>query len=80
VDGNPIANLVLHITQLHCPVDANTITERIGNISEVYTKKMLFNEPKALHLLLDKLTHSVIAYLNQQILSGADSVQSVSAI
>jgi uroporphyrinogen decarboxylase len=38
------------------------------------TKKMLFNEPKALHLLLDKLAHSVIAYLNQQILSGADSV------
>jgi uroporphyrinogen-III decarboxylase len=28
--------LVLHITQLHCPVDANTITERIGNISEVF--------------------------------------------
>jgi hypothetical protein len=22
--------------QLHCPVDANTITERIGNISEVF--------------------------------------------
>ncbi len=38
------------------------------------TKKMLFNNPDALHLLLNKLTHSVIAYLNQQILSGADSV------
>lgn len=38
------------------------------------TKKMLFNEPKTLHLLLDKLANSVIAYLNQQILSGADSV------
>jgi uroporphyrinogen decarboxylase len=38
------------------------------------TKKMLFNEPKALNLLLDKLADSVIAYLNQQILSGADSV------
>ncbi len=38
------------------------------------TKKMLFNEPKALHLLLDKLADSVIVYLNQQILSGADSV------
>ncbi len=38
------------------------------------TKKMLFNEPKTLHLLLGKLANSVIAYLNQQILSGADSV------
>jgi hypothetical protein len=36
LNGNPIANLVLHITQLHCPVNANTITERIGNISEVF--------------------------------------------
>ncbi len=38
------------------------------------TKAMLFNEPKALHLLLSKLADSVIYYLNQQILSGADSV------
>ena len=37
-------------------------------------KRMLFNNPSALHLLLDKLVQSVIAYLNQQILSGADSV------
>jgi uroporphyrinogen decarboxylase len=38
------------------------------------TKKMLFNDPKMLHLLLDKLADSVIAYLDQQILSGADSI------
>ena len=38
------------------------------------TKKMLFNEPQTLHLLLDKLADSVINYLNQQILSGADSL------
>jgi uroporphyrinogen decarboxylase len=38
------------------------------------TKRLLFNDPDALHLLLDKLAQSVIAYLNQQILSGADSV------
>lgn len=37
-------------------------------------KKMLFNNPQALHLLLDKLADNVIAYLNQQILSGADSI------
>ncbi len=47
-----------------------------GSSSKTFanTKKMLFNQPKSLHLLLDKLAHSVIAYLNQQILSGADSV------
>lgn len=38
------------------------------------TKALLFNEPKTLHLLLDKLADSVIAYLNQQVLSGADSL------
>ncbi|BAS68487.1 uroporphyrinogen decarboxylase [Bathymodiolus septemdierum thioautotrophic gill symbiont] len=38
------------------------------------TKRMLFNEPQALHLLLDKLADSVIGYLNQQVLSGADSL------
>ena len=38
------------------------------------TKAMLFNEPKMLHLLLDKLADSVIAYLDQQVQSGADSL------
>jgi uroporphyrinogen decarboxylase len=38
------------------------------------TKRMLFNDPQMLHLLLDKLADSVIAYLNQQVLSGADSL------
>jgi uroporphyrinogen decarboxylase len=38
------------------------------------TKAMLFNDPKMLHLLLDKLADSVIAYLDQQVLSGADSL------
>ena len=38
------------------------------------TKAMLFNDPKMLHLLLDKLADSVIAYLDQQVLSGVDSL------
>ena len=38
------------------------------------TKALLFNEPQTLHLLLDKLADSVIAYLNQQVISGADSL------
>ena len=37
-------------------------------------KSMLFNDPKILHLLLDKLADNVIAYLDQQVLSGADSL------
>ena len=37
-------------------------------------KAMLFNDQKTLHLLLDKLADSVIAYLDQQVLSGADSL------
>jgi uroporphyrinogen decarboxylase len=38
------------------------------------TKAMLFNEPQMLHLLLDKLASSVVAYLDQQVQSGADSL------
>lgn len=37
-------------------------------------KKMLYCEPKALHLLLEKLAHSVALYLNAQIEAGAQSV------
>jgi len=38
------------------------------------TKAMLYNDPKILHLLLDKLANSVIAYLDQQVISGVDSL------
>jgi uroporphyrinogen decarboxylase len=38
------------------------------------SKKMLFNEPESMHLLLRKLADSVVNYLNQQVLSGADSL------
>ncbi|WP_088331258.1 uroporphyrinogen decarboxylase [Lacimicrobium sp. SS2-24] len=37
-------------------------------------KKMAFAEPRALHLLLDKLADAVILYLNAQIAAGAQSV------
>jgi len=37
-------------------------------------KGMLFEQPKAMHQLLDKLAQSVIAYLNAQIESGAQAV------
>jgi uroporphyrinogen decarboxylase len=37
-------------------------------------KKMMFTDPQALHLLLDKLADSVITYLNAQISAGAQSL------
>ena len=39
------------------------------------TKAMLYDNPQALHALLDKLAQSVTAYLNGQILAGAQAVQ-----
>ena len=38
-------------------------------------KRMLYAQPDVLHALLDKLALSVIDYLNQQILAGAQAVQ-----
>jgi len=38
-------------------------------------KRMLYAQPEVLHALLDKLADSVIDYLNQQILAGAQAVQ-----
>ncbi len=47
-----------------------------GGSSKAFTKikKMAFADPKALHLLLDKLADSVTLYLNAQIAAGAQSV------
>lgn len=47
-----------------------------GGSSKAFTKikKMMYAEPQTLHLLLDKLADSVIAYLNAQIQAGAQSV------
>lgn len=39
------------------------------------SKAMLYDNPQAMHALLDKLTQSVISYLNGQILAGAQAVQ-----
>ncbi len=39
------------------------------------SKAMLYESPQAMHLLLDKLADSVIAYLNGQIMAGAQAVQ-----
>lgn len=47
-----------------------------GGSSKAFTKikKMMYEDPNALHLLLDKLADSVILYLNAQIRAGAQSI------
>lgn len=39
------------------------------------TKRMMYEQPEVLHLLLDKLAASVTEYLNAQIAAGAQAVQ-----
>jgi uroporphyrinogen decarboxylase len=38
-------------------------------------KQLMYSTPEVMHALLDKLAQSVIVYLNEQILSGAQAVQ-----
>ena len=47
-----------------------------GGASKEYglVKGLLFDQPEALHLLLDKLAQAVTAYLNAQIAAGAQAV------
>lgn len=47
-----------------------------GGSSKQFTKikQMMYTDPKVLHGLLDKLTTSVIQYVNAQIAAGADSI------
>ena len=47
-----------------------------GGPSKNYSiiKKMLYDEPQTMHLLLQKLTDSIILYLNAQIAAGADAI------
>jgi|DewCreStandDraft_5_1066085.scaffolds.fasta_scaffold01380_9 uroporphyrinogen decarboxylase len=39
------------------------------------TKGLMYRDPEAWHVLMDKLTHATLLYLNRQIDSGADAVQ-----
>lgn len=38
-------------------------------------KALMYNNPQAMHMLLDKLAQSVTSYLNAQILAGAQAIQ-----
>jgi uroporphyrinogen decarboxylase len=46
-----------------------------GSRNYIETKTMMYREPASFHLLMEKLTSMVIAYLNAQIKHGAQAVQ-----
>lgn len=57
---------------LRQPVDPATYMVEGGSSKDFRkTKAMAYDNPQALHLLLDKLAQSVTSYLNGQILAGA---------
>jgi uroporphyrinogen decarboxylase len=49
--------------------------EGSGSKSFRYAKELMFDHPAQMHKLLEKLTTSIIAYLNAQIEAGAQAVQ-----
>lgn len=53
---------------------ATYMVEGAGTKEFAHVKRMLFDEPKVMHQLLDVLARSVTAYLNAQIAAGAQAV------
>jgi len=49
--------------------------EGAGSRNYAWIKRMMYNEPQAFHMLMDKLTETLIDYLKHQITAGADIVQ-----
>jgi len=54
---------------------ATYMVEGGGSKNYSQIKAMMYNDPEALHLLLDKLADAVAAYLNAQIANGVQAVQ-----
>jgi uroporphyrinogen decarboxylase len=54
---------------------ATYMVEGGGSKTFLHTKKMMFQHPGLFHLLMDKITLSVAAYLSSQIRAGAQAVQ-----
>lgn len=54
---------------------ASYIIEGGGSRNYIYTKTMMYSDPNAWHLLMNKLVDMIIAYLNAQIRAGAQAVQ-----
>lgn len=53
---------------------ATYMIEGEGSKTYVHSKKMLYSNPKLLHLLLDRITQDLIGYLKSQIKAGANAV------
>jgi uroporphyrinogen decarboxylase len=54
---------------------ASYIIEGGGSRNYLFTKSMMYREPDTWHLLMEKLTDMVIAYLGDQIRAGVQAVQ-----
>src|SRR5210317_918380 len=54
---------------------ATYMVEGSGSKDFRLAKQFLYDNPEAMHLLLEKLADAVISYLNAQILAGAQAVQ-----
>ncbi|MCR4288182.1 MAG: uroporphyrinogen decarboxylase [Deltaproteobacteria bacterium] len=54
---------------------ASYIIEGEGSRSYIHTKGLMYKEPEAWKLLMDKITESLSLYLNAQIDAGAEAVQ-----
>lgn len=54
---------------------ATYMIEGSGSKDFRHAKSFMFNQPEAMHLLLDKLARAVTNYLNAQIAAGAQAVQ-----
>ena len=54
---------------------ASYVIEGGGSRSYLHTKKLMYCEPEAWHTLMRRLTGAVTAYLNAQIVAGAQAVQ-----
>ncbi|MDH5632441.1 MAG: uroporphyrinogen decarboxylase [Gammaproteobacteria bacterium] len=53
---------------------ATYMVEGSGSKDFAQVKRMLFDEPRLMHALLDKLAQSVTSYLNAQVAAGAQAV------
>src|SRR5258708_807785 len=54
---------------------ASYLIEGHGSRNYIHTKSLMYNEPKAWHALMEKLSDSLVRYLNGQIAAGAQAVQ-----
>ncbi len=54
---------------------ASYILEGGGSRNYLTTKTLMYRQPQVWHALMEKLTHTVVAYLKAQVEAGADAVQ-----